>query len=53
MQVLEKSKTRPEIKYQRFSQNPALCVCTTIDKYLEPTKEKRSDISQLLISHER
>ena len=41
----------PVIKYFKFSEDLAICVCYTIDAYLERTRNWRKGESQLLLSH--
>ena len=39
------------VKYFRFLEDTKLCVCTTIDAYLERSKGWRKDNKQLLLAH--
>ena len=43
-------KSLPKLEFFRFEENLSLCVCHTIDKYLERTKENRGNTNQLLLS---
>ena len=45
------NKPRPEIAFVQFLQDPMLCVCKTLDYYVDRTKVIRGKITPLLISH--
>lgn len=47
-----RGKPRPKLSFDFFDEEPALCVCRTIDKYLERLAQRREEEStQLLLSH--
>lgn len=47
-----RGKPRPKLSFCFFPEEPSLCVCKTIDQYLERSKAWRSkEDSQLLLSH--